>query len=413
VEHGDFEAAARVFLETSNFSEICGRVCPQLTQCEGACPHNKKGQPPVTIGRIEAFVSDWYRQNVGHELSVDPPTGRRVAVVGAGPAGLTVAELLSKKGHSVTIFDQWPDGGGVMRYGIPRFKMDHALVDARLEYLKSLGVEFVYDTRIGEERGIDDLTSSGFDAVFLGTGAGIAAQIEIPGSDLEGIYSSTPFLVRANVEQNLRPSSLEDPPDIGDRVAVIGGGDTAMDCCRTALRMGASEVTCVYRRTEEEMPGNARDREYAKEEGTRFEWLVAPVRFVGDERGRVRAMECVRMSLGEPDESGRRRPLPIEGSEFEIPVDTVLLALGYWPDPALGESTPGLDTHDWGLFTVDEETGRTSREGVWAGGDNVLGPAVVVTAVAHGWRAAADIHRHLTPGQGTGGADAQEDVVEE
>jgi glutamate synthase (NADPH/NADH) small chain len=285
-----------------------------------------------------------------------------------------------------------------MRYGIPRFKMAHSLVDARLGHLKALGVEFIYDTRIGEERGIDDLLEGGFDAVFLGTGAGITAKADIPGVDLKGIHYSTPFLVRANVEQNLRPTSLEDPPHVADRVAVIGGGDTAMDCCRTALRLGAGEVTCVYRRTEEEMPGNSRDRGYAREEGTRFEWLVAPVRFLGDGNRRVRGMECIRMELGEADESGRRRPVPVEGSEFEVPVDTVILALGYWPDPALGEQTENLETHRWGLFVVDEETGRTSRGRVWAGGDNVLGPAVVATAVAHGWRAAADMHRQLSEG---------------
>ena len=396
VEHGEFEAAARIFQETSNFSDICARVCPQLIQCEGACPHLKKGQPPVAIGRIEAFVADWYRQNFGGDLEKSAATGCRVAVVGAGPAGLTVAELLTRKGHSVTVFDQWPDGGGVMRYGIPRFKMAHSLVDARLDHLKALGVEFIYDTRIGNNRGIDNLLDGGFDAVFLGTGAGITATTDIPGADLAGIHYSTPFLVRANVEQNLRPTSLENPPEVGDRVAVIGGGDTAMDCCRTALRLGAKDVTCVYRRTEEEMPGNPRDRGYAREEGTEFEWLVAPVRFIGDEGGRVRAMECVRMELGEPDESGRRRPVPVDGSDFEMPVDTVILALGYWPDPTLGEQTENLETHRWGLLVVDEETGRTSRDRVWAGGDNVLGPAVVATAVAHGWRAAADMHDRLS-----------------
>jgi len=315
--------------------------------------------------------------------------------VGAAPAGLTVAELLAKKGHSVTVFDAWPTPGGILRYGIPKFKMDHALADQKADYLNRLGVEFVFNIWIGKDITVDELFEQGFEAVFLGVGAGIGAELKAPGVDLEGVYKATPFLVRANVDPDKRPPDLKEPPEIGDRVAVIGGGDTAMDCVRTSVRLGAKEVMCVYRRTEAQMPGNERDRAFAKEEGVEFQWLTQPIRFIGNEEGRVVAMECLRMELGEPDESGRRRPVPIEGSEFTMPVDTVILALGYWPDPLMGETTPGLETHDWGLITIDEETGATTREGVFAGGDDVLGPDLVVTAVAQGRTAAEAIHEYL------------------
>lgn len=395
LEHGHVEEAATVFRESSTMSEVCGRVCPQVIQCEGACIYVKKGKPAVAIGRLEAFVADYQTARSGRDTTTADATGRRVAVVGAGPAGLTVAQLLAKRGHSVTVFDVWPSGGGILRYGIPQFKMSHKVVEVLVEYTKKLGVEFVYDTKVGDDLTVDELFQQGYEAVFLGVGAGVAADPKITGTDLKGIYNATPFLIRANVAEELRPPGLKDLPEIGDRVVVIGGGDTAMDCLRTSVRLGANEVTCVYRRTEAEMPGNEKDRELAKEEGIRFEWLTQPIRFFGDDSGNVSAMECKRMELGEPDESGRRRPVPIEGSEFTMAVDTVILALGYWPDPLMGETTPGLDTHDWGLISVDEETGRTSREGLYAGGDDVVGPGLVVTAVAHGRRAAEALHEYL------------------
>jgi glutamate synthase (NADPH/NADH) small chain len=395
LEHGLVEEAAAVLRETSTMSEVCGRVCPQVLQCEGACIYVKKGKPAVAIGRLEAFVADYQTAHSGRDTTTAAATGHRAAVVGAGPAGLTVAQLLAKRGHSVTVFDVWPSGGGILRYGIPQFKMSHKVVEDLVEYTKKLGVEFVYDTKVGGDVTIDDLFEQGYEAVFLGVGAGVAADPKITGSDLNGIYNATPFLIRANVAEELRPPELKDPPEIGDRVVVIGGGDTAMDCLRTSVRLGAKEVTCVYRRTEAEMPGNEKDRTLAKEEGVKFEWLTQPIRFIGDDNGNVSAMECKRMELGEPDESGRRRPVPIEGSEFTMPVDTVMLALGYWPDPLMGETTPGLDTHDWGLISVDAETGRTSREGVYAGGDDVAGPSLVVTAVEHGRRAAEAMHEYL------------------
>jgi glutamate synthase (NADPH/NADH) small chain len=307
-----------------------------------------------------------------------------------------VAEELAKKGHEVTVFDTWPASGGVMRYGIPTFKMTHELIDDKTDYLKALGVEFVFNTTIGKETGIDDLIEQGYETVFLGVGAGVGVDFEVPGADLAGVYKATPFLIRANVEARNRPEELKEAPVVGKRVAVIGGGDTAMDCVRTSVRLGAEQVICVYRRTEAEMPGNERDRQFAKEEGVEFHWLTQPVRFMGNDAGQIAAMECIRMELGEPDDSGRRRPVPIDGSEFTMEVDTVISALGYWPDPLLGESTPGLETHDWGLITIDDESGATSRENVFAGGDDVLGPNLVVTAVAQAKVAAAAMHDYLT-----------------
>jgi glutamate synthase (NADPH/NADH) small chain len=295
---------------------------------------------------------------------------------------------------------------------MPRFRLDHGLVLRRLESLKTLGVEFVYDTRIGDGAGVDALFSSGFEAVFLGTGAGLPTRPDIPGADLQGVYPATPFLVRANVEQNFRPSELEDPPAVGQRVAVLGGGDTAMDCCRTALRLGASEVSCYYRRTEKEMPGNARDRAFAREEGTSFRWLVSPVRILGDREGRVRGVEFVKVTLGDPDAIGRPRPVSLPGSEFQLPADTVVLALGYGPDPSLPEETKGLAAVSGGLLLADPETGRTSREMVWAGGDNVLGPSLVAHAVAQGRVAARDIHARLSWSAGEGGGQEQRAPVE-
>jgi len=396
LEHGNFEDAAQVFRMTSSMPEVCGRVCPQVLLCEGACIYNKKGKPPVPVGRLEAFVADYERTHGGFVLEKDQPSGRKAAVVGAGPAGLTVAEELAKKGHEVTVFDTWPAGGGVMRYGIPTFKMTHELIDDKTDYLKALGVEFRFNTTIGKDTGIDDLVTQGYATVFLGVGAGVGVDFKVPGADLDGVYKATPFLIRANVDELNRPEELKDPPVVGKRVAVIGGGDTAMDCVRTSVRLGAEQVICVYRRTEAEMPGNERDRQFAKEEGVEFHWLTQPVRFIGDDAGQIVAMECIKMELGEPDDSGRRRPVPIDGSEFTMEVDTVISALGYWPDPLLGETTPGLETHDWGLITIDEESGATSRENVFAGGDDVLGPNLVVTAVAQAKVAAAAMHEYLT-----------------
>jgi glutamate synthase (NADPH/NADH) small chain len=395
LEHGDFESAARVFRLTSNFSEICGRVCPQIVLCEGACIYKKKGKSPVPVGRLEAFVADYLKTHGGWSVEQEPPTGHRAAVVGAGPAGLTVAELLARRGHQIAVYDLWPAGGGVMRYGIPKFKMDHQLVNDKVAHLEQLGVQFQFNTKIGTGITVDDLIAQGYETVFLGIGAGVTAEFKAPGVNLLGVYDATPFLIRANVEDDLKPEHLKGLPRVGENVVIIGGGDTAMDCARTAVRLGAQEVTVVYRRTEAQMPGNAKDRTLAAEEGVEFKWLTQPLGFVGDDAARLVSMECQVMELGEPDDSGRQRPVPLEGSEFTIPVDTVVLALGYWPDPLVGETTPGLETHDWGLVNIDEETGRTSRDAVFAGGDDVRGPDLVVTAVAQARIAAEAMHQHM------------------
>ena len=268
-------------------------------------------------------------------------------------------------------------------------------------------MEFVFNTTIGKDLTVDDLIKQGYETVFLGVGAGVGVDFKVEGADLKGVYKATPFLIQANVDAANKPAELQGLPAIGDRIAVIGGGDTAMDCVRTSVRLGAMQVMCVYRRTEAEMPGNERDRQFAKEEGVEFHWLTQPLRFIGNDEGQVVAMECIRMELGEPDESGRRRPIPIEGSEFTMEVDTVISALGYWPDPLLGDSTPNLETHDWGLITIDEETGLTSRDNVFAGGDDVLGPKLVVTAVAQAKVAAQSMHAYMMGEPAEKGADQQ------
>jgi glutamate synthase (NADPH/NADH) small chain len=370
-------------------------VCPQERLCEGACVLGKRGEP-ASLGALETFVADYQRKTEGWPLPpVAPPTGNLVAVVGSGPAGLAVAEELTRRGHEVVVYEAWPEPGGLLIYGIPSFKLPKDLVQEKIAYLKRLGVRFMTNMRIGDGLTVDDLFAAGFDAVFLGTGANVDARMKAPGIGLKGIYQATDFLVRANVNYDLLPENLRRPVEVGEKVAVVGGGDTAMDCLRTALRLGAKEVTCVYRRTEAEMPGSKKERVRAAEEGARVEYLIAPVRFIGDEGGHVRQMECQRMQLGEPDKSGRPRPVPIEGSNFLMDVDTVILALGYWPDPLIGETTPGLEVHDWGLITASSETGATSRPAIFAGGDNVTGPDLVSTAVAAGLRAAQAIDAYL------------------
>ncbi len=395
IEQGDFIAAANVFRETSCLPEICSRVCPQVVQCEGSCVQEGYGEG-VRIGLLERFVTDYQRQEEGTPIpEVGPSTGRRVAVIGAGPAGLTVAEVLARLGHQIMVYDAWPKAGGAVRYGIPSFKLPKDIIDEKVRVLEAMGVRFEMSTRIGEDTTVDEMLASGVDAVFLGTGAGVKVPLKVPGNDLAGIYLATPFLVSTNLPEADLPPDHVGRPQVGRRVAVIGGGDTAMDCVRSSLRMGAEEVTCVYRRTEAQMPGNTVERKHARHEGAAFIWLAAPVEFYGDDSGHVRAMRCQRMELGEPDDSGRRRPVPIEGDEFTMDVDTVILALGYWPDPLMGETTKDLETHDWGLITADEDTGTTSRPEIFAAGDTVHGPDLVVTAMLGAFRAAESIDAYL------------------
>jgi len=394
-ETGDFIGAANKFRETSLMPEMCGRLCPQEHLCEGDCVVGKKAIP-VAIGRLEAFVADYQRQREGFPLPVPPsPTGRLAAVIGSGPAGLVVAEELAKQGHSVVVYEAWPLPGGILRYGIPSFKIDKAIVDEKIAFLEKLGVRFICDTTIGDSVTVDDLFAAGFEAIFMGHGAGQPVKMGIPGEDLTGIHQATEFLVRCNLPRQQLPPSMREPIEVGKRVVVVGGGDTAMDCVRTALRMGAPQVNCVYRRTEAEMPGRREEKRNAREEGIQFTYLTAPVGFTQHDDGRVRSVICQRMKLGEPDASGRPRPVPIPGSEFEIEADTVVLALGYRADKLLETATPGLDADKKGLLVIDPETGRTSRPGIFAGGDNVRGPDLVVDAVADAKRAAAAMDEYL------------------
>ena len=399
LEHGLVDDAARIFRCTSSMPDICGRVCPQTELCEGVCPYMKQGRPPVPIGRLEAYAADWVaREGMGNRTAAARSSGRRIAVVGAGPAGITAAEALAGSGHAVTLFDAWPEAGGLLLYGIPRFKLSPEIVRRKTKHLSRLGIRCQFDTKLGDGLSVDGLVDHGFDAILLAMGAGIGRPLDIPGSDLEGVYQATPFLVQANTDPESLPPGLRSRPEVGRRVAVIGGGDTAMDCVRTALRLRAEQATVWYRRTEAEMPGNPRDRNLAIEEGARFEWLSAPLGLEADSRGRVRAMRLVRMQLGDADSSGRRSPIPIAGSEYTVETDTVVLALGYLPDADFVARIVGLDTEPDGRIRVDPLTGATSRSGIFAAGDNVLGPALVVDAVAHGIRAAEAIHSFVSAG---------------
>jgi glutamate synthase (NADPH/NADH) small chain len=392
INQGDFIGAAKVFSATSPLPEVCGRACPNLCQ-EGCVLGRYYGS--VSVGKLEAFVADIARREGLLSIKVpDDKTGKRIAVVGSGPAGITVAEDLVKKGHEITVYEAWPVPGGLLVYGIPSFKLDKYVVQKKIGDLEEAGVKFITNTRIGETTTLDDLLTE-YDAVFLGTGANIEATMNIPGEDLGGIHSSNDYLIRANVPTEMLPPEKREKPVIGRRVAVIGGGDTAVDCARSSIRLGAEEVTIVYRRTEAEMPGNRVERRVCIEEGVNIKYLQAPVEFIGDENGHVKAMKIIKMKLGEPDSSGRRRPVPIEGSEFVQEIDTVILAIGYWPDPFLGEKTEQLATHKWGLIVTDEEVGATTREGLFAAGDNVHGPDLIITAIAAAHRAAENIDAYL------------------
>jgi len=395
LEQGDIIGAANKFRETSPMPEVCGRLCPHELLCEGHCVVGKKGKPGA-IGRLEYFLADYQRKHEGWPLpKVAPPTGRKVAVVGSGPAGMVVAEEVTKRGHTAVVYEAWPLAGGLLRYGIPSFIIKKSVVDDKVQMLEKLGVTFVTNTVVGKDISVDKLLETDFDAVFLGYGASQPVKMGVPGEDLDGIITATDFLVRAGVPTEHLPPEWRQPIDPGDKVIVIGGGNTAMDCLRAALRLGSQEVTCVYRRTEAEMPGNAKERENSIEEGSEFMYLAAPIEFLGGERNRVRVARCQRMQLGEPDSSGRPRPVPIEGSEFEIPADTVILALGYRVDRLILETTAGLEANRNGTLIIDPETGATSRPGLFSGGDAVRGPDYVVDAVADAKRAAAAIDEYI------------------
>lgn len=400
VSEGKFDEAVAEIKKTNALPAICGRVCPQEEQCEQMCVLGKKGQP-VAVGRLERFVADWEAAHKGLGVcdvtETPPPVERiaKVAVVGAGPAGLTAAGELACKGYDVTIFEALHEPGGVLAYGIPPFRLPRNILSREIAYVKSLGVKLETNAIVGKLHTLRELLDDGYSAVFIGTGAGLPQFMRIPGENLNGVYSANEYLTRINLMKAFQFPDHSTPIRVGDRVAVIGAGNVAMDAARCSLRIGAKEVSIVYRRSRTEMPARAEEIENAEEEGVKLNLLTAPVRFIGDEAGNVKAMECVRMELGEPDASGRRRPVTVEGSEFTMEVDTVVIAIGQSPNPVVRQSEPNLATTKWGGIVVDEETGATSIPGVYAGGDAVTGAATVITAMGAAKKAARAIDKYI------------------
>jgi glutamate synthase (NADPH/NADH) small chain len=395
IKEGNFLAASAKLKEKNSLPAICGRVCPQENQCQQFCVLGKIGDP-ISIGRLERFAAD-YELTKGVTVPPKEKSGvkGRVAVVGSGPAGLTVAADLAKLGYDVVMFESLHSAGGVLMYGIPEFRMPKKIVQAEVDYIKKLGVELKTNYTIGRIFTIDELFASGFDAIFVGSGAGLPRFMRIPGENFGGVYSANEFLIRVNLMKAYLFPEYDTPIRIGKKVAVIGGGNVAMDSARSALRLGAEEVYIVYRRSKEELPARAEEVENAEEEGIVFRFLTNPVKFLGDESGWVNAIECIKMRLGEPDASGRRRPIPIEGSEFIMDVDTAVIAIGQTPNPLIQRTTDGLETTKWGTIVVQEETGETTKKGVYAGGDVVSGAATVISAMGAGKRAARSIHEYL------------------
>ncbi|MDZ7816395.1 MAG: NADPH-dependent glutamate synthase [Planctomycetota bacterium] len=394
IRKGDYAAGVRKIKETNALPAICGRVCPQEEQCEAKCVLGNK-DAPIAIGRLERFLAD-YEASSGKRETPDrtEPTGKKVAIVGAGPAGVTVANDLALLGHSVTIFEALHDCGGVLTYGIPEFRLPKAIVRREVDYVRSLGVDIVTDFIVGKTRTVDSLMEE-YDAMFIGAGAGLPWFLGIDGENLNGVYSANEYLTRVNLMKGFRFPETDTPVKRSAKVAVIGGGNVAMDAARTSERLGADETHIVYRRSRKELPAREEEVENAEEEGIIFDLLTLPTRILGDERGWVRALECIKMRLGEPDSSGRRRPLPIEGSDFELEVDAVVIAIGNSPNPLIPNSTKGLEIGKRGNIVADEETGKTSREGIWAGGDVVTGAATVISAMGAARNAAASMHRYL------------------
>ena len=395
VKEGNIEEAYRVIGQSSALPAICGRVCPQESQCEGKCIRGIKGEA-VSIGKLERFVADWARENDIKPEKAASKNGKRVAVIGSGPSGLTCAGDLAKLGYDVTIFEALHEAGGVLVYGIPEFRLPtDTVVKHEIENVKSLGVEIDTNVVIGKSVTIDQLLDEeGFDAVFIGSGAGLPRFMGIPGENANGVFSANEYLTRNNLMKAFK-TDYDTPIAAGTKVAVVGGGNVAMDAARTALRLGA-EVHIVYRRSEAELPARAEEVHHAKEEGIVFDLLTNPTEILVDENGWVKGMKCIRMELGEPDASGRRRPVEIEGSEFELDLDTVIMALGTSPNPLISSTTKGLETNKRACIVADEEFGRTSKEGVFAGGDAVTGAATVILAMGAGKAAAKGIHEYLS-----------------
>ena len=393
IKEKKYDEASKKIKEKNSLPAICGRVCPQEEQCQRQCVMSKVGEP-VSIGRLERFVSDWERQKGFSVPERAPPTGKKVAIIGAGPAGLTAAADLSRLGHEVVILEALHLPGGVLVYGIPEFRLPKSIVQAETDYVKKLGVEIDLNCLVGRTFTIPELLKKGFDAVFIGTGAGLPQFLGIPGENLGGIYSANEFLIRVNLMKAYAFPEYDTPIRVGKRVAVIGGGNVAMDSARCALRLGAEQVCIVYRRSREEMPARQEEIENAEEEGILCRFLANPTKFIGDEKGWVKAMECICMELGQPDESGRRRPVPVACSEFVMDVDTVIVAVGRTPNPIIERTTEGLEVTKWGTILVNEK-GKTSLCGVYAGGDIVTGEATVISAMGAGKKAAEAIHEYL------------------
>ena len=395
IKERKYADAIRTIKEKNNLPAICGRVCPQENQCEKRCVLGKKHQP-VAIGNLERFVADWDMKQEGNTEPVQvSPSGKKVAIVGSGPAGLTAAADLARLGHQVTVFEALHTAGGVLVYGIPEFRLPKIIVEREIKGIRRLGVEIKTNMVVGKVHTVDELMAQGYAAVFIATGAGLPYFMNIPGENLNGVYSANEFLTRTNLmKAYLFPEYLT-PIRLGKRVAEIGAGNVDMDSARTALRLGALESYIVYRRSEQEMPARKDEIEHAREEGVQFKLLTSPVEIRGDENGWVRSMICQRFELGEPDESGRRRPVAIPGSEYEMEVDTVIMAIGQGPNPLIGQTTPDLQLNRHGNIVADANTGQTSKPGVFAGGDIVTGAATVIQAMGAGKKAARAIHEYL------------------
>ncbi len=398
ITEGDMTAAIRHLWSKNALPAVCGRVCPQETQCEAKCIVGKKGDP-VAIGNLERFCADYERENGTGELPpTQPATGKKVAVIGAGPSGLTVAGDLIVKGHDVTIFEAFHRAGGVLVYGIPEFRLPKAIVAQEVNFLERLGVNVQCNAVVGRTVTLDELFEEGFDAIYMGVGAGLPRFMNIPGENLVGILSANEYLTRANLMKAYEFPKVDTPIPLGKNVVVLGAGNVAMDSARTAMRLGADKVRVVYRRSRDEMPARIDEIHHAEQEGIEFFLLTNPTQYLGNDKGRLTGMQCLKMELGEPDDSGRRRPVPMEGSEFELECDLCIVAVGSGANPLLTNDTPDIQLNQWGYVIADPRTGKTTKKAVWAGGDIVTGAATVILAMGAGRQAADSIHDYLTLG---------------